>query len=422
MSDKSFDIINARFTFKNVPLHKLGNYSFSDVAAACELFKKIPDVSECVIVQNAFRVEVFTIINLEVEDTPDGRSSAGKGLIINKIKETWESLTDLQPVDLDHFDQTFEVYKNTDVYNHLLRLGAGLESVVIGREEILDEIKKSISNAKLADMSGPILNKLFDNTIRISTRIRESSGISKGITSIGDIAVKTAEEKIGLDKQHILLIGTGESAAMVSKALMKKDYDFDVTSMTLERSTGFSKILSGKPVKFEDVIAGFDKFDVIFVATTADYFLINYDRIKRVMENKKKGTMIIDISDPRAVHEKVSTLPGVKLMFRDQIDEMFEEYLRTSKEKIPTVEKMISKEVPILEAAMNRLSPEPITSDVTASLDSLREQEVKKAIEELGITDEKKIEVIEKLTKSVVEKIVSVPTKDTKKASEQDSS
>ena len=138
------------------------------------------------------------------------------------------------------------------------------------------------------------------------------------------------------------------------------------------------------------------KFDVVFVATTADYFLINYDRIKRVMQNKKKGTMIIDISDPRAVHEKVSTLPGVKLMFRDQIDEMFEEYLRKSKEKIPTVEKMISKEVPILEAAMNRLTPEPIATDVSASLDSLREEEMKKALEELGITDEKKIEIIEK--------------------------
>ena len=109
-------------------------------------------------------------------------------------------------------------------------------------------------------------------------------------------------------------------------------------------------------------------------------------------------------------------------MFRDQIDEMFEEYLRTSKEKVPTVEKMISKEVPILEAAMNKLSPEPITSDVTTSLDSLREEEVKKAVEELGLTDEKKIEVLEKLTKSVVEKIVSVPGSESKKASEQDAS
>ena len=419
---KSFDIINARFTFKNVPLHKLANYSFEDVTAACESFKKIPDVSECVIVQNAFRVEVFTVINLETGDAPDGRSSGGKGLVINKIKETWESLANLQAVDLDHFDQTLEVYKNTDVYNHLLRLGSGLESIVIGREEILDEIKKSISNAKLTKLSGPILNKLFDNTIRISTRIRESSAISKGIVSLGDIAVKTVGEKIGLDKQHILLIGTGETAAMVAQALMKKDLEFDVTSMTLDRSTGFSKILGGKPIKFEDVMLGFDKFDIILVATTADYFLINYNRIKRLMENKKKGTMILDISDPRAVDDNISTLPGIKLMFRDQIDEMFVEYLQTSTEKIPAVEKMISKELPILEATMKRLSPEPITTNVASSLDSLRTEELKKALEKLGETDENKIKIIEELTKSVVEKIVSVPAGDSKKASEQDAS
>ncbi|MFB5597699.1 MAG: glutamyl-tRNA reductase, partial [Nitrosopumilaceae archaeon] len=113
---------------------------------------------------------------------------------------------------------------------------------------------------------------------------------------------------------------------------------------------------------------------------------------------------------------------GIKLMFRDQIDEMFVEYLQTSNAKIPTVEKMISKELPILEATMKQLSPEPIVTDVASSVDSLRTQELKKALEKLGETDENKIKIIEELTKSVVEKIVSVPASDSKKASEQDAS
>ena len=111
----------------------------------------------------------------------------------------------------------------------------------------------------------------------------------------------------------------------------------------------------GKPIKFEEVISGFDKFDVILVATTADYFIINYNRIGRLMENKKKGTLILDVSEPRAVEETVSSLPGLKLMFRDQIDERHEEFVRASKEKVPAVEKMISKQVPIIGAFMKRL-------------------------------------------------------------------
>lgn len=419
MGENNFDIINARITFKNIPIHKIGSFSFKDLTAACETFTKISDVSECVIIQNAFRVEVIMVINLEKGDVPDARRSEGKNLTINRIKKTWESLTELDAYDLDHFDQTLEVYRNVDVYLHLLRLATGLDSIVVGREEILDEIKESISNAKQAKTAGKVLDKLFDSSIRIASRIRDSTGISKGTISLGDIAIKTVEEKTGISGKHVLLIGTGETAAMVATSLNKKNITFDVTSLTIERATGFSKILGGKPVQFEDVLSGFDKFDIVFVATTADYFLINYDKLKMVMQNKKKGTMILDISDPRAVDEKVSTFPGMKLMFRDQVSEMYEEDVQARKGKVPAVEEMISKEVPILEATMKRLHAEPLVKDVAVTVDSLRKKELEKALQMLGETDEKKIKIIEELTKAVVEKIVSVPVNNPKKTSDQ---
>lgn len=422
MSENNFNIINFRVTFRNIPIHKLERFAFKDITAACESFKSISGVSECVILQTASRVEVFTVNTLEQGEAPDVRRSEGKNLVINKIIETWISLTKLEEYDVDHFDQILEVYENTDVYTHLLRLACGLESILVGNEEVLEEIKSSTSSAKLAKTSGRILNKLFDNSIRIATRIRDSTGISKGVMSIGDIAVKIAEEYAGLDvKKHVLLIGTGETAAMVAKSLNKKKYAFDISSMVIERSTGFSKILGGKPIQFQDVLSGFDKFDIIFVATTADYFIITYDKIRILMENKTKGTMILDVSDPRAIDEKVSTFPGTKLMFRDQITEMEERNLRARQEEVLAVEKMISKEVPIVEATMKRLDPEPIVKDVFASVDSLRKKELEKALEMLGETDEKKIKIIDELTKAVVESIVSIPVNNSKKAPEQDS-
>ena len=362
MSKDSFKIINVRVTFKNIPIHKIEKFSFKDVVAACETFKKIPDLSECVIVQTPSRVEIFTVHNLESEDAPDVRRTEGKGLVLHKIKETWASLTELEQYDLDHLDQILEVYENTDVYLHLLRLSTGLESIVVGNETILEELKTTISNAKLANVSGRILNRLFDSSIQIATRIRESTAISKGATSIGDIAVKIAEENAGLDgKKRVLLIGTGETAAMVAKSLKKKSISFDISSMTIERSTGFSKILGGKPIMFQDAISGFDKYDIIFVATTADYFVITYDKVRIVMENKKGGTMILDVSDPRSVDETVSSFPGVKLMFRDQITEMEERNLKEREDKVLAAEKMISKETAIIEATMKLLDPEPIS-------------------------------------------------------------
>jgi glutamyl-tRNA reductase len=419
MTEGNFKIINARFTHKNIPIHKLEKFSFKDIPAAAAEFKKISGVSECVIVQTSSRAEIFLIINVETGETPDARRAEAKGLVLNQIQDTWISLNELDQWEIDHFDQTLEIHTGTNVYLNLLNLACGLESVVVGKNEILDELKALISQAKEFKTSGKVLNKLFDTCIRVATQIRDATGIGENVTSLGDITVKIAEENVGIDKKkHILLVGTGEAAARVAKALNKKGYSFDVTSMTLDRSTGFSKTLGGTPIDFKDVFPGFDKFDIVFVATTADYFLITYEKIKRVIGNKKTGVLILDISDPRAVGEKVSTIPGVKLMFKDQIIELVEENERIRMDKVPEIEKMIAKEVPVIEATMKRIDAEPIVSDVLANVDAIRKKELEKALELLGETDENKIKIIEELTKTVAESIVSSPTKKAVEASD----
>ena len=421
MAENNFDIINARFTYKNIPLYKLEKYSFKDLTVAYDSFKQISGVSEVVILQTASRVEVFMVINKET-DAADARSTAGAGLIINQIEKTWTDLTELDQYDLDHFDQTLEVYRNSEVYPHLLRLATGLESIVIGKEEILNEMKSSIAHARESKVSGSILNKLFDTIIRVGTKIRDSTRIGSNVQTIGDIAVDYAEESAGFDKKKVLLMGTVKNAALVAKALNRKGISFDVASRTIERATGFSKILKGTPIALEDAMSGLNKFDIIFVATAADYHILTNNRIKRVMEDKKTGTMILDISDPRAVNEDISSIPGIKLMFRDQISEQHQENLAARKAKIPDVEKMIDKETPIIEATMTKLEADPIVRDVFTNVESLRKQELEKAIKELGETDESKIKILEELTKSVVEKIISAPKKDEKPAPEQESS
>ncbi len=408
--ENNFQVVNIRVTFKNLPIHKLEKFAFKDIKAASDAFMKIPGISECVIIQTGSRVEVFTVKNLQEIDVPDVRRTEGQTLVIHKIRDTWASLTQLDQYDLDHLDQILEVYEDSDVYLHLTRLASGLDSIVVGNETILDEIKAAISNARLARTSGMVLNKLFDTVIRVATRIREETGISKGAISVGDIAVKTAQDLAGLDaKKRVLLVGTGETAAMVAKSLGKKGVAFDVTSKTIERATGFSKTLGGKPISFEDVLKGFDKFDIVFVATTADYFIIMYDKLKIVLGNKKTGTMILDVSDPRAVDEKISSLPGTKLMFRDQITEMDDRDLNAIKDKVLAVEKQIEKEVPVIEAAMRQVKPEPIVRGVFASADTIRKRELEKALQMLGETDERKIKIIEELTKAVVENIIVTP-------------
>ena len=398
----SQNIINARITFRNSPIHVLEKFTFKDLDEAYSNFKKHSGLSECVILQTCNRVELF---------------GTGKDYDLEKIKKTWASLAGLEDAA---FKENLEFSENKEVYHHLLKLTSGLDSMVLGEEQILGQIKKSITAARQAKFSGARLNTLFDKAIRIGTRVRNSTGISKGGISVGSMAVKLAEENVDeLKTKRILLIGTGESATLVAKSLKKRAYKFFISSRTIERSKAFAETLGGKPIRFEDVLSGFDKFDVLFVATAAPYFLVTFDRIKQAMNTKKNGIMILDLSNPRTVDEKVATLPGIKLMNLDQIAELVDKNMRSRIGKVSTVENIISEELPVIEASMKRLEAEPIVKEVFKNIDSLRVKELQKALQMLGETDEKRVKIIEELTKAVVESIVSTPMNNLRKASEQ---
>ncbi len=396
------NIINARITFRKSPIHVLERFAFKDLSDAYLSFKKHASISECVIIQTCNRIELFT-----ASDNHD----------VHKIKKTWASLTGLEE---NAFADTLEICDNHDAFEHLLKLTSGLESLVVGEEQILGQIKESIAVARNTKASGKRLNKLFDTSIRIGTRIRNATGISKGGISLGSMAVKLAEENVDdIKSKNVLLIGTGEAATMVAKSLNKRGYEFHITSRTVERSIGFSQTLGGKPIKFEDVLSAFDNYEIIFVATIAPYFLITFDKMIESMKNKKSGMMILDLSNPRTVDEQVATIPGIKLMNIDQIAEMVDKNMIKRKEKVSTVQNIISEEIPIIEATMKRLDAEPLVKDVFTNADSMRTKELQKALQMLGETDEKRIKIIDELTKAVVESIVSAPMNNLRKASEQ---
>ncbi len=395
-------IVNAKVTFRNSPIHVLERFTFRNLESAYSEFKEHSGLEECVIVQTCNRVELF---------------GTGKECNVEKIKKTWASLTGLEE---NAFKENLELSENKEVFHHLLKLTSGLDSMVIGEEQILGQIKDSITAARERKASGQHLNTLFDKAIHVGTRIRNSTGISKGGVSVGSMAVKLAEENIDdLKSKDILLIGAGEVSTLIAKSLGRRGYPFFVTSRTIERSKAFSETMGGSPVKFEEVLSSFHKYDVIFVATTAPYFLVTHERILNAIKQKKKGMMILDLSNPRTVDEKVATVSGIKLMNIDQIAEMVDKNMRSRIGKVKTVENIISEELPVLEASMNRLDAEPIVKDVFKNIDSLRVKELKKALQMLDEKDENKIKIIEELTKAVVESIVSQPMNNLRKASEE---
>ena len=138
------NIINARVTFRKSPIHVLERFSLGDSENAYRSFKEHTDLSECVILQTCNRVEIF--------------GSAEK-FDKEKIKKTWASLAGLEE---NTFHENLEWSQDSEVYEHLLKLTSGLDSMVVGEEQIMTQIKDSIQSAKKLKVSGESLNTLFD--------------------------------------------------------------------------------------------------------------------------------------------------------------------------------------------------------------------------------------------------------------------
>lgn len=384
-------LLNVRITHKKAPIHVLEKFTFKDIAKAYRIFLTSGDIRECVILQTCNRVEIFLALDkIDVE----------------KIFETWRNITEIRDLSFE----LAEIDQDKAAINHLLRLTSGLESIVVGEDQILGQVKRAFEYSRQNCYVDSFIPIIFDHAIKVGSRIRTNTGLNKGSISIGSMAVNLAEEYFeNFQSKRVLLIGTGEGATLVAKSLKKRQVNFDVASRTFERAKSFCIAVGGTPVMFEDAIRNLENTDIIFVSTTAPYYLITYDRIFN--RNKKSaGMMIFDLSNPRTVDDKIATISGIKLVNIDQIAEIVDRNLKRRHEEIRMAEKMIQGGMQSMDLLFRKIKAEPFVVSIFKIVDEVRNRELSKAARMLGIKEGmKEFEIMEQLSYAIVEGILSTP-------------
>lgn len=393
-------IVNARVTFRKSPIHVMEQFTFRSVASALSGFRAHAGLDECVIVQTCNRVEVY---------------GAADSCSEERIKRAWASLAGL---DEGAFGGNMEFCESGEAIGHLLRVASGLDSMVLGEEQVLGQVRHSIAEARECGASGRVLNTAFDRAVRLGARVRQATGISRGGVSVGSMAVRLAEEAHGgsLDGQRTLLIGTGELATLVAKSLSQRGYGFGVASRTLRRAEAFCGAVGGTAVRFEDALGNYGAYSVVFVATAAPYFMVTAESLGA---SRRAGSMmIVDLSNPRTVDERVAGLDGVRLVNLDEIAGIVERNVRDRESQALAAEGMVAGELAGVEASVRRLGAEPLIAEVFRGAEAVRERELAKALEMLGDVDEQTARTVEDLTRSIMEGIVSGPIGRIRRASE----
>lgn len=352
-------IVNARVTYKNAPIHLLEKFTFKDIESAHKAFMEA-GADECVIIQTCNRVEVYAAAK-----SPDEAA----------ILKQWAKAADLQDKELS----SIEVDVGKDAVIHLMKLASGLDSLVVGEDQILGQVRRAFEFARTNSYASANLAVVFDRAVKVGSRVRTATGINKGNVSIASVAVNLADEYFDdMKTKKVMLIGSGEAASLVAKVLKRRGVDFMITSRTYERARSFSETVAGRPVRFEDAVAMFNELDLIFVATTAPYFLITHERMEAAMKDRRGAVMIFDLSNPRTVDEKVTTIHGVKLINMDQIAELVEKNMRSRMKEVVSAEKIIDYEMKSVDNMIKRLKAEPVVVSVFKSVDQIRERELKR--------------------------------------------
>ncbi len=301
---------------------------------------------------------------------------------------------------------TFIVEKDDNAINHLLRLASGLESMIMGEDQILGQIKNARKKAIKEETIGPKLEKVFTKAIHVGQSIRKNTHINEGGVSVGSGAVELIEEKYGtLKGKNVLIVGAGEMGTVVAKALLDKETNaIVVANRTFDKAQQLAQELDGSAIKFKKMDESLHKIDILISATGAPHPLINKKRLSFLPEEHLSNMIMLDLANPRDIEEDVKEL-NVKLYNLDDLRYIRDKNIEKRVKEAEKAEVIIAEETVLLKDSLKQMEITPILSSLNVEAEKIRKGELEKTLHMLDLS-KKDAKKLDSLTHSIVDKML----------------
>jgi len=255
-----------------------------------------------------------------------------------------ELVPDSEGVDDEHWYEA----GYGDAVEHLLRVAAGLDSMVLGEPEILGQVRQAWDLAREAGSTGAFFNEVFQRCFRVAKRVRTETGIGAGSVSLASAAHQTLVAELGtLTGKHAVLLGTGEIAAQMVKYLSSAGLArLSVVSRTVARAEEFAAQYGAEPVHIGDLGRNLGEADALVTATACPTPLVTRDTAPDI----SRRVAMVDLAHPRNIAADVGDLPGVSLHAIDDLERRIEEGLARRRAQAPIADAMVRREVHALAA------------------------------------------------------------------------
>ncbi|KAB7515655.1 glutamyl-tRNA reductase [Halosegnis rubeus] len=378
--------------------------SVDDIETVCSLSEREAvehlaaqqDVKEAFVLQTCNRAEAYVV----TEEEARGREV---------LADYAAAAPDEVARDLDH-EESLE---------QLLRVACGLESLIVGEDQILGQLRSAYDTARTAGAVGPVLDDGLLKALHVGERARTETAINDGVVSLGSAAARLAGTECALANATALVVGAGEMGTLAAQSFTDSAAEVVIANRTRERADHVAETLDGNvsAVGLGALPVAVTEADVIVTATGSSTPVLDGETLLNAGE-----TFIIDIAQPRDVAPSAAGVTGVDVRDLDDLRSLTDATLASRQAAAREVEEIIQTELDHLLAQYKRKRADEVISAMYEGAERMKERELSTALsklEEDGLTDDQRA-TIEAMADTLVSQLLAAPTQSLRAAAEED--
>ena len=302
---------------KTAPVEVRERFSFSQeqVTETLNALQSEVTLSECAVLSTCNRTEFYAVARQNAED---GMATLTRFLSRGEVFAK------------DDLDKLVYRHQGAVAINHLFSVSSGLDSLVVGENQILGQVRRAFIQAQEASSTGPVLERLFPWAIRVGKRARSETDIAKGASSVSAAAVELAQKIFGEMKgRNVLLLGAGKMGKKSLKLLNKAGVnEVKIVNRTLEKAEELAEQCGGTAVPYEMLDEALTNVDILMASTGAPHYILTKERIGKVIRQRRgKPLFLIDIAVPRDIDPACGEVDNVYLYNIDDLQAVVDKNL-----------------------------------------------------------------------------------------------
>lgn len=368
-------------------------FSRDGAATALLLFRNQFPKAEAAIISTCNRVEILIAADGDIPTLAD---------VVSFIAQS-------RDLPVNQFKQYLYQLSGEQACRHFFRVASGLDSMVLGENQIVNQIKNAYTQASEQGTTGRVLNRLFHHAFEVSKRVRTDTQIGAGKLSISSVAVDVAKRIFDdFSTKQTLVVGAGEMAQLVCQYLREADAKrFVVTTRTLQNARALAEACQGEAVPYDQLDEQLIHADIVITATACPMPFITAERIKEAQKHRRGRLLfLIDLAVPRNVDPACGQLDQVYVIDVDELGRMVAENQKLRNGQLEICERILDEEVAAFEQWLDSTKLNPLIEQMFKDARDLRDMELQRLYRKCPDLDEDQRKAVEQLVDRLVGKFM----------------